>query len=48
MPLPSVEVAPGKIKLSEDALPVEVAVEVSIGVRKAADDKSLGIDAKGR
>ncbi len=38
----------GKIKLSEDALAVEEAVEVSIRVSKAADNKSLGIDAEGR
>ena len=37
----------GKIKLSEDALAVEEAVEASIRIRKAADDKSLGVDAEG-
>jgi hypothetical protein len=46
MPLPSVEVAPGEIELREDALAVEEAVEVAIGVREAAHDKSLGVDAE--
>ena len=38
----------GKIKLSEDALAVEEAVEVAIRVREAAHDKTLGVDAERR
>lgn len=37
-----------KIKLSEDAMAIKVAVEVAIRIRKAAHNKSLGVNAEGR